>query len=1019
MRLFDSGDSVDPKANLLQTWYMYCRSRSDYSDETCDETRLLEYADYLFEQTQGDQCDSARSHFLSVQTRLAILWTVWRVPADCNRRRRKQIFNESFKPIGRHVEDRINEIYHITPFGKSSEPNAEVVAPSDAFGLVPAATPMLFHASCDDEDALDIAAPEKVVGLPQLDSRDPGEPLAVYSSFGKHKTDLCGEFRELELAKSDKKWRVFIKESDVLLNCILLRRSSYCSLKMRLWHLLSVSTWLDSDVIFNISLGSLLLGISTSQSAFPGTECIVIDSAKIRCTAFLDDNDDDYVEGVARLRRSKSANRIAHPKVELVRHSLAVQCPWNALSMLLFYKWHVLKEPLPNFRDDSWRETLLFGTNDSEFEMRDDQLKYLCGDQYEEYLKVSSGSTQSYKRMYRRSFSVMADMITKSSVFKRTLSTANSITMDHHVLGSSVFPMIQSVNAGVDDFSSNKPHDIPRRQYVVENELKDLIFPFLDDEVTFRFYEGEGNKSDWHKSLAGFCKVLNTLRLVLLQDMMLLFDVKFYRRMLRGSAMMSSAVFQSTLFANCSKEIGEAAWQAEALSLTLNMPKDIILTRVVPEAAHYLHTSAVESAFEPVSALGSALALASDLTNPTKMKSMIKSMDPQKRRHSTFGDELLSSPTSTPKKKTHMEPHKRIKRVNTTDIADFIGVGESSVGGNSPLASSPTPVNDIGVICIDSDNEHSVAEHQDLRGQQGAVAAGELGFGFGLSAYTDAQCVLDDVVGQEQNQDVDHTNDETMDGKYEEEEPIEDNYNSKRNSHSRAAAAIDQATALGDEPVAGDPLQESGNEAWPSDEPNAQWTETLVQYVADNSAEAEPARGTEVSSTVVSTGSWNEDVEIISLQKERDNLKRRCDNAIIHLNKLQTIMLNFLQPAKESLKSNIRDLKHIEKRQNSINLLADSSLQQLDWSSCPTDLHDDIKSYQTEIAEIGKKIKSARSTNKTANRLLANAERDITKTIEDISNVLKLESSGDDSTDNSSMFGMTDIDDNDAMRGAI
>ncbi|KAJ1746763.1 hypothetical protein LPJ69_006405, partial [Coemansia sp. RSA 1752] len=75
------------------------------------------------------------------------------------------------------------------------------------------------------------------------------------------------------------------------------------------------------------------------------------------------------------------------------------------------------------------------------------------------------------------------------------------------------------------------------------------------------------------------------LRTVLLQDMAILCDIPFYRRMLHGTAVFSSDIFQSIQFVQSTDAIRKHSWNSDFLPLVENTPSDSRLARVVPCAA--------------------------------------------------------------------------------------------------------------------------------------------------------------------------------------------------------------------------------------------------------------------------------------------------------------------------------------------------------------------------------------------------------------------------------------------------
>ncbi|KAJ2710843.1 hypothetical protein H4R19_003545, partial [Coemansia spiralis] len=372
-------------------------------------------------------------------------------------------------------------------------------------------------------------------------------------------------------ALMDIRWRVFSGRDEALLNCILMRRSSYCSLEMRLWHLVSLTTWLDAHTIRNgLTLGSLKLQRQGATALSPELHAIAIDSQN-RTHAVptagagnnngSENDDDEYDDGcdfaTHRGPSRGQAETHGHMRTSLLRHRSILQCPWNALAMLFYYKWHVLKEPPPDFSSRSWMDEPLFHTDSA---LRDDYLEPLCGSLYAEFLEAMGAGRQRHKYMTTHSRTEIVDALASSMLLRNTTSHARNLHVTRRALQNGHCAKIQLVNAGFHSPKKLEAATVPRHKYAVPSALERLIFPFADDLPDFDDCDLGGDGVDMRKSVAGFCSMLKTLRTVLLQDMVIMFDVAFYRRMLQPGAIMSSDIFQSMLFVAGSDYIRDSSW---------------------------------------------------------------------------------------------------------------------------------------------------------------------------------------------------------------------------------------------------------------------------------------------------------------------------------------------------------------------------------------------------------------------------------------------------------------------------
>ncbi|KAJ2756689.1 hypothetical protein IWQ56_006319, partial [Coemansia nantahalensis] len=393
----------------------------------------------------------------------------------------------------------------------------------------------------------------------------------------------------------DIKWRVFSEQDEVLLNCILLRRSSYCSMEMRLWHLLSLTTWLDAPTIRNgVTLGSLELrrqSASASSTELYSIAVRIRNRARTASAADTGSNDgggdDDEYSEVGEVAAHKGRGRgqaeaRGQAGSSLLRHRCILQCPWNALAMLFFYKWHVLKEPVPDFSNPSWMDEPLFHTG---LALQDDHLEPFCGSLYAEFLEAVGAGRQEHKYMTTHARNEITNALASCQQLRNATSHARNLHVTRRALQNGQCATIQLINAGFHSPAMREAPTIPRQKYAATNALEALIFPFADDLPEFDDFDPDASTVNMRKSVAGFCSMLKTLRAVLVQDMMVLCDVTFYRRMLQSSAVMTSDIFQSMLFVTSSEYIRESSWESDFLPLAGSVPRDTQLAQVVPSAS--------------------------------------------------------------------------------------------------------------------------------------------------------------------------------------------------------------------------------------------------------------------------------------------------------------------------------------------------------------------------------------------------------------------------------------------------
>ncbi|KAJ2341280.1 hypothetical protein GGF43_006203, partial [Coemansia sp. RSA 2618] len=208
-----------------------------------------------------------------------------------------------------------------------------------------------------------------------------------------HITNSCGAVIAFDSALMDIKWRVFSRESEIYTNCVLMRRSSYLSLEMRVWRLLSLATWFDASTLRSgVTLGSL--GVQNRGPPSISASYSVVIRTREFVTIPSEDEDDDFVS--QKVSQRKTAELSGQSKTDILRHKDILQCPWNALAMLFFYKWHVLNEPPPNFEDPTWSSQPLFRIESA---AHDSYLEEFCGSIYGEFVEGKSRGIQRFKYM--------------------------------------------------------------------------------------------------------------------------------------------------------------------------------------------------------------------------------------------------------------------------------------------------------------------------------------------------------------------------------------------------------------------------------------------------------------------------------------------------------------------------------------------------------------------------------------------------------------------------------------------
>ncbi|KAJ1668461.1 hypothetical protein EV178_000493 [Coemansia sp. RSA 1646] len=164
-------------------------------------------------------------------------------------------------------------------------------------------------------------------------------------------------------------------------------------------------------------------------------------------------------------------------------------------------------------------------------------------------------------------------------MFQGAITTANTMYVTSNFLQRPTFETVQMRNSGFDTQDSTAPYGVLRQQYSAPSNLEHTIFPFAETIPVYDYTSDDPEEKAQRDTIAGFCNMLKMLRAVLLQDMAILFDVPFYRRMLQGNALMCSETFQRSDFMEFSEQLRNKAWDSDFLPLVNLTPKHPILAR--------------------------------------------------------------------------------------------------------------------------------------------------------------------------------------------------------------------------------------------------------------------------------------------------------------------------------------------------------------------------------------------------------------------------------------------------------
>ncbi|KAJ2251053.1 hypothetical protein GGI13_003941 [Coemansia sp. RSA 455] len=549
----------------LVRWFDYCRQNADFADGVCNAARLRVYSDHTIKQIELRGLDALNSIFLSYCSAMSSLWVVWVHLSTDSDQERKDAFEIEYVPLRQALKQKLEQKYGIASgsgVGQHSVSHNE--------------TPDLSNLTIGGRKNTRESASDAADHIIQQ-----GASLSMTRAalnIQQHFTNANGVTRSFDSSPMDHKWMVFSYDSDTLLHSILLRRSSQCSLQMRLWHALSVSTWLDADALCKgITLGSLSLR-PKRLSATATANVIAIQTKRTFDSSSRQSSSGGATDG-KELRNSRSASEGGQFKVELLRNRRIVPCPWNALAVFLFHKWHVLKEPPPDFSNPAWADEPLFRDGAA---LRDAHLLEFCDEHYREYQRAFDLGKQTYKCISQRTFTAMEMALNSSRMLKGAVSSSKTLYATQRILQNGVYDDMLVSIAGFSTDSRAQPYHIARQHCVSFTEYEDTIFPFADYLPSYSETSHNGVEMDQRLAIIAFCNVLKTLRTTLLQDAALMLYTPFYRQMLRHSSVFGLPVFMSEKFRDKAEAAGEMLMTAECMPMYGSIPRDIRLGKVVP-----------------------------------------------------------------------------------------------------------------------------------------------------------------------------------------------------------------------------------------------------------------------------------------------------------------------------------------------------------------------------------------------------------------------------------------------------
>ncbi|KAJ2791206.1 hypothetical protein GGI18_001299, partial [Coemansia linderi] len=327
-----------------------------------------------------------------------------------------------------------------------------------------------------------------------------------------------------------------------------------------------------------ITLGSLSLR-SKRLSAMANANVIAIQTKRSYDTVSRQTSSGSAIDG-KELRNSRSASEGGQLKVELLRNRRIVLCPWNALAVHLYHKWHVLKEPPPDFSNPEWADEPLFQDGAA---LSDAHLQDFCDEHYREYKRAFEQGKQTYKCISQRTFAAMDVALSSSRMLRGAVSSSRTLHATQRVLQNGIYDKMLVSIAGFSTDSRAQPYHIARQHHGSFAEYEDVIFPFADYVPAYSENGLIGIEANHRQAIVGFCNVLKLLRTVLLQDAALMLYTPFYRQMLKHSSVFGQSVFLSDHFRDKVEAAGEALMTVECMPIKLGEELDSLSVARVRE----------------------------------------------------------------------------------------------------------------------------------------------------------------------------------------------------------------------------------------------------------------------------------------------------------------------------------------------------------------------------------------------------------------------------------------------------
>ncbi|KAJ1956808.1 hypothetical protein EC988_001157 [Linderina pennispora] len=557
VRMLNTLKNTSPKARqareqILIDWFIYCTSQGyPQSEWYCNLPRLQEYGERVVDMLLDKNYSGAAIIKKELGRRLNVLFLTWQTPEPgADNDLKKQMYEAAYGRIRGHLWGRIEKEFkgrHGDDSGRYDRVSSSAVPPPKAQTMMSGDT--------------------RRQGVEQARRKPREIDLGCNQIVDEHITSPDGIAADFDSGPMGVSWRTYAQETNTYLNCLLLRRSSFGSIQMRAWHNLSLCMWTDANALRKtLVLGSLSLQQKRLSASSVSQTCISVQLEKLMLGS-----------GNPRTRRP-----LTDSGSELLRNRSILQCPWNALAILFYHKYHVRKEPPPDFSSDSWMDEPVFSQDKSGF---DDSLRKYCASEYNEFKRAIQTGKQSFKRMTTKTFHEVNHQLNQSRLFRSTVTSLQNLIMSKRYLQNGLMEKILLLNSG---FRPSEAFVIPRQQLVVPDELAEQIFPFADGVADFPGWEAPGDVADKERHLAAlnFCNLLKALRTALLQDMALLSYNPFYHRMVHGISIMLTPPFQDYRFVTLTQDTLEHSWGKDFQALIKEVPRAHELGFVVPDNAY-------------------------------------------------------------------------------------------------------------------------------------------------------------------------------------------------------------------------------------------------------------------------------------------------------------------------------------------------------------------------------------------------------------------------------------------------